>query len=96
MTWFAERGLRLQKPAGMTYSDILIVGVVAGIGFTVSLFVAVAAFSNPGVTQDSLKMGALLSFTAAPLALVLGKAFSRVPARQRGATAAAGLPQRLL
>ena len=47
--------------------------MVAGIGFTVALFVSVAAFPTTGPVQDSVKMGALLSFGAAPLAIILGK-----------------------
>lgn len=76
LTWFAERVLRLEKPAGMNYAHVATVGMVAGIGFTVALFVSIAAFPNPGEVQDSVKMGALMSFAAAPLALLLGKVFN--------------------
>jgi NhaA family Na+:H+ antiporter len=68
----------LRRPAGMTYGDIAIVGLVAGIGFTVALFFATAAFPA-GDTLDHAKMGALLSFAAAPLAI----AGSRYRARLR-------------
>ncbi len=81
MTLFAEKGLKLEKPAGMDYRHIVTLGMVAGIGFTVALFVSVAAFTTPGVVQDSVKMGALLSFAAAPLAVVLGKALRIQPLR---------------
>jgi NhaA family Na+:H+ antiporter len=73
MTLFAEKGLRLEKPAGMDYRHVVTLGMVAGIGFTVALFVSVAAFPTTGPIQDSVKMGALLSFGAAPLAILLGK-----------------------
>ena len=73
MTLFAEKGLKLEKPAGMDYRHIVTLGMVAGIGFTVALFVSVAAFKDPGPVQDSVKMGALLSFAAAPLAVIIGK-----------------------
>lgn len=76
LTWFAERILRLEKPAGMDYRHVATVGMVAGIGFTVALFVSIAAFREPGAVQDSVKMGALLSFAAAPLALLMGKVFN--------------------
>ena len=62
-------GLRL--PAGVTWRDMIVVGVIAGIGFTVALFFATAAFPR-GDLLDQTKMGALLSFAAALLALVLG------------------------
>ena len=73
MTLFAEKVLKLQKPAGMDYRHVVTLGMVAGIGFTVALFVSVAAFTDPGPVQDSVKMGALLSFAAAPLAILIAK-----------------------
>jgi NhaA family Na+:H+ antiporter len=73
MTLFAEKGLKLQKPAGMDYRHVVTLGMVAGIGFTVALFVSVAAFTQAGAVQDSVKMGALLSFAAAPLAILIAK-----------------------
>jgi NhaA family Na+:H+ antiporter len=45
---------------------------VAAIGFTVALFVASVAF-DPGPVQDAAKMGALLSFGAAAISLIVGK-----------------------
>ena len=79
MTLLAEKGFRLQKPAGMDYRHVVTLGMVAGIGFTVALFVSVAAFKIPGATQDSVKMGALLSFGAAPLAILIAKLLSVRP-----------------
>jgi len=73
MTLFAEKVLKLHKPAGMDYRHVVTLGMIAGIGFTVALFVSVAAFTVPGSVQDSVKMGALLSFAAAPLAIVIAK-----------------------
>ena len=61
-------------PEGMTYADIFVLGMVAGIGFTVSLFVATVAF-DPGAVQDAAKMGALLSFAAAIISIILGVLF---------------------
>jgi NhaA family Na+:H+ antiporter len=66
-------------PPGIGTRQLLVVGVVASIGFTVSLFFATAAFPN-GPELAETKMGALLSFVAAPLAIVLGKAL-RLQAR---------------
>jgi NhaA family Na+:H+ antiporter len=79
MTLFAEKGLKLQKPAGMDYRHVVTLGMVAGIGFTVALFVSVAAFTVAGPVQDSVKMGALLSFAAAPLAILIAKALGVRP-----------------
>jgi len=80
MTLLAEKGLKLEKPAGMDYRHVVTLGMVAGIGFTVALFVSVAAFPVAGAIQDSVKMGALLSFAAAPIAILMGKSLRIRPA----------------
>jgi NhaA family Na+:H+ antiporter len=54
----------LHRPDGVTWEDLTVLGVIAGIGFTVALFFATAAFPD-GVLLDQTKMGALLSFSAA-------------------------------
>lgn len=59
-------------PTGMRKKDLLVAGVVAGFGFTVALFVAGEAFTDP-VIQGAAKMGAMLSFSAAIIAVPLGK-----------------------
>ena len=74
-------GLSLPKP--MKLSQVVVLGCVAGIGFTVVLFVTTVAltsapkeladsFAQAG-TGDMLKLGALLSFIAGPIALGLSK-----------------------
>ena len=70
--WFAAGPLGLGLPQGMRTVDLFVIGCVAAIGFTVSLFIAAVAF-DPGPVQDAAKMGALLSFFAAVLSLVAGK-----------------------
>jgi NhaA family Na+:H+ antiporter len=54
-------------PPRMTWRDVLVSGSTAGIGFTVALFFAVAAFPD-GRTLDEAKLGALLSVGSAGLA----------------------------
>ena len=58
----AMRWFRLQLPDGMNVRELVVLGFIAAMGFTVALFVATAAFPQPGPIQDSVKMGALLSF----------------------------------
>lgn len=70
---FAARTLRLGMPEGMDSRDLFVVGAIAGIGFTVALFVATVAFP-PGANQDAAKMGALLSFGMAGISIVLARA----------------------
>jgi NhaA family Na+:H+ antiporter len=59
-------------PPGLRLGDLLVVGVAAAIGFTVSLFFATAAFPA-GTALAETKMGALLSFVAAPIAVVVSR-----------------------
>ena len=59
-------------PPGLRLGDLLVVGVAASIGFTVALFFATAAFPG-GTALAETKMGALLSFVAAPLAVVVAR-----------------------
>lgn len=72
-TFIGERLFDLKLPDSMTYRHVITMGVVAAIGFTVALFVSTAAFAEPGVVQDSAKMGALGSFVGAAIAVILGK-----------------------
>jgi NhaA family Na+:H+ antiporter len=77
-------------PPGMRVGDLLVVGLVAAIGFTVSLFFATAAFPA-GTALAETKMGALLSFVAAPIAVVVSRML-RVRANWQPASGAAYRP----
>jgi NhaA family Na+:H+ antiporter len=66
------RLLGARLPSGLQPGDLFVVGIAASIGFTVSLFFATAAFPE-GSALSQTKMGALLSFLAAPLALVMSR-----------------------
>jgi len=72
MGWIAARPLGLGIPEGMRIIDLVVIGFVAAIGFTVSLFVAAVAF-DAGPVQDAAKMGALFSFFAAVISIIAGK-----------------------
>lgn len=76
--WFAAGPLGLGLPKGMRTVDLFVVGCVAAIGFTVSLFIASVAFDGDAMlgsvpVQDAAKMGALFSFVAAIISLVVGR-----------------------
>jgi NhaA family Na+:H+ antiporter len=61
-------------PAGLTRSHLLVLGVVAGVGFTMSLFIAQLAFHGGGALLVASKLGVLVaSAAAAVLALILGR-----------------------
>ena len=76
--WLAARPLGLGLPKGMRIIDLFVIGCVAAIGFTVSLFIASVAFESTDMlgdinVKDAAKMGALLSFFAAVVAIIAGK-----------------------
>jgi NhaA family Na+:H+ antiporter len=73
LTWFAQKVLKLEIPGGMNYRDVVTLGMIAGIGFTVALFVSTAAFKAGDSNLDAAKMGALASFGAAGLSIALAK-----------------------
>lgn len=68
------RALGLRLPPNLAFSDLLVIGCVAGIGFTVALFFATAAFAD-GPYLAQTKMGALISISGAGLAVVVAAAF---------------------
>lgn len=59
-------------PDGMKKRDLIVAGVIAGIGFTVALFVAGEAFTDTHI-QGAAKMGAMLSIAAFPMAVFLAR-----------------------
>ncbi len=64
-------------PQGMTKKDLCLVGIVAGAGLTVALFICDAAFESLFII-NAAKMGALFSLAAIPL----GYAASRILRRK--------------
>lgn len=86
-TWLAENA-GLRRAHGLGWRELVVVGMAAGIGFTVALFFATAAFET-GQTMDEAKLGAMLSVTAAVLALAAAQAL-RVTSRQSMAKSTAG------
>ena len=72
----AARLAGARSPAGLRPADLVLIGIIASIGFTVSLIFATAAFPA-GAALAQTKMGALLSFSAAPLALIASRLLRR-------------------
>jgi NhaA family Na+:H+ antiporter len=67
------------RAEGLGIRAMIVLGVTAGIGFTVALFFTTAAFPITSIHLDEAKMGALLSFLAAPLALFLAWVLGVMP-----------------
>jgi NhaA family Na+:H+ antiporter len=73
--------LGLRVPGQLPFRDLVLLGIMAGIGFTVALFFATASFP-PGDNLNQVKMGALFSFLAFPLAFILGRVWrERAPSK---------------
>jgi len=79
----------VRLPTGITRMHIVVLGVVAGIGFTMSLFVAQLAFANEALLAAA-KLGVLCASTlAGVLGLVVGRAVLKVSdGTARGAASA--------
>ncbi len=69
--------LGFTRAEGLGLRAMVVLGVTAGIGFTVALFFTTAAFPIDSPYLDAAKMGALLSFLSAPLALILARVLLR-------------------
>jgi len=69
---FLATKLGFGLPRGMKLRDLLTAGLIAGTGFTVALFVAGEAFTDP-IIRGAAKMGAMFSLIAAVFGLVVGK-----------------------
>jgi Na+:H+ antiporter, NhaA family len=73
-SWLAARLGVGELPRGVTWAQVGVVGVAAGIGFTMSIFIAALAFPS-GSNLETAKVGILLgSGVAAVLAYLLGRA----------------------
>jgi NhaA family Na+:H+ antiporter len=68
----AGRVMSLELPGVLRWQDVIVVGLVAAIGFTVALFFATAAFP-PGDLLDQTKMGALMSLGAAGVSIAAAR-----------------------
>jgi len=88
-SWLAVRLGVGRLPAGVAWRSLLGVASIAGIGFTVSLFVTELAFDEP-LLGDEAKIGVLAASLASALlgsllVLSVGRASERVPSELREA-----------
>ncbi|WP_065756020.1 Na+/H+ antiporter NhaA [Bradyrhizobium paxllaeri] len=76
-TWVAVRLGWCRLAPGVSWGGVCLVGLLAGIGFTMSIFIAILAFSDEGLLKAA-KLGVLLgSLVAATLGLGWGVIFVR-------------------
>jgi NhaA family Na+:H+ antiporter len=73
VSWLAVRSGLAALPSGVRWSGVLVVGLVAGIGFTMALFIATLAFP-PGPLIEVAKLGILMaSVVAGAIGLTVGR-----------------------
>jgi len=88
-TWIAVV-LGAHRPSGVTWRGVWAIGFVAGIGFTVALFVGDLAYTDPDLLRDS-KIGIIAAFAiTGPLAFL---AFLLLPKVEQHQTPAPPTPQ---
>lgn len=71
ITFFSFIGEKINiavRPTGLTYSHILAVGILSGVGFTMSIFVAGLAFGS----EEQVVLAKLSILIASSIAIVLG------------------------
>ncbi len=73
--------LKFPMPEGMGLKEVFVVGIIAGLGLTVALFVAGVAFTDLEV-QGAAKMGALMSGGCGILAFVVARLLGIRPTKQ--------------
>ena len=76
-TWIAVRLGWCRLAPGVSWGGVCLVGLLAGIGFTMSIFIAMLAFTDEGLL-NAAKLGVLLgSVVAAMLGLGWGAIYVR-------------------
>jgi NhaA family Na+:H+ antiporter len=76
-SWIAVKLGLADLPQGVAWKQLLGVGILAGIGFTMALFVSMLAFSDAGL-QERAKIGILAaSLISGVVGLILLRASSR-------------------
>ncbi len=77
ISWISIRLGWSELPSDITWKNLWLIGLLAGIGFTMSIFIAILAFNDINML-NSAKLGVLFgSFIAALLGLIWGKIIIR-------------------
>lgn len=75
-SWLLVRLGWCRLPVGVSWGGVVLVGLLAGIGFTMSIFIAMLAFTEPALL-GAAKLGVLVgSVVAAVLGLIWGRLYS--------------------
>jgi NhaA family Na+:H+ antiporter len=96
-SWLVARFTRARLSSSLRWADVLTVGILAGIGFTVSLLIGELAFVDDPTRETAAKVGILVASTvAAVLAAVAlmrrSKAYAEMAAEEDTDTDEDGIP----
>jgi NhaA family Na+:H+ antiporter len=89
VSWVATRIGLAELPGGVTWPQFIGAGCLAGIGFTMSLFISSAAFGQGSPVQEAAK---LAIFVASILAAIIGSVVLYVTSPSAEATTAMSAP----
>jgi NhaA family Na+:H+ antiporter len=73
-SYLAERMGLAARPEGVSWRGVALVGLTAGIGFTMAIFIAGLAFTDPGELGAAKLAGLAASSVSGMLALAAGRA----------------------
>ncbi|NLS43753.1 Na+/H+ antiporter NhaA [BEV proteobacterium] len=77
VSWLMVRFGVCQLPSEVSWHGVVLIGLLAGIGFTMAIFIAMVAFEDPQLL-GAAKLGVLLgSLIAATLGLLWGRYYAR-------------------
>lgn len=81
-TWISIRLKFADKPSGTTWSQLFGVGILGGIGFTMSIFVTILAFTDKEIINDSKFAILIASLLAGLIGYVWLKVSFKTPVRK--------------
>jgi NhaA family Na+:H+ antiporter len=79
LSWLAVRFGLAHRPSGVTWTQVAFVGVVAGIGFTMAIFIANLAYPPCDILETSKLAILSASAFAAVLSFVIGRTLLKLP-----------------
>lgn len=95
--WLVARFTRASLSSSLRWADVLAVGILAGIGFTVSLLIDELAFEGDPVRTSAAKIGVLLASVVAALLAVVAlrlraRAYAEIAALEEADSDHDGVP----
>ncbi|MDA9832724.1 Na+/H+ antiporter NhaA [Gammaproteobacteria bacterium] len=77
MTWLFHRFHWIDLPKGMRFDQLILIGLLAGIGFTVSLFIGSLSFDESTDVDEYMKLGIIYGSAMSIISAVLWAQFRK-------------------